>query len=268
MSTEPTIRKSTHDLALLIASNVGAAQLPEEVEAYFLGHKQDVIPAIRRGFILSGQETTVAEPTVQPVAARSTLFNASETDLDWWIGQVQGFAKKHLGVIIDLRERFAIPTILPWKSVIPVFDPGGLTNRGMIKRALKNLRLAVHEETDVMNYAGAEAFKEPTLHLIENSIRPNERTMGMSPDQLVGTGEPYLRLRGYGLAFAARFLAKNDYLDPETFTWFPQDRLSDDRVAHSGWNPGDLWVGFYWGRPDRRNPGRGARVAIPVPLNP
>ena len=178
------------------------------------------------------------------------------------------YYEQHLDIDVDLRKRFAIPTILPWKNVIPVFDPGIITNRDMVKRALRSQKLAVYEEADVMNYSGAQASKGPALYLIENSIRPNDGTMGMSPDQLVRTGEPYLRLRGYGLAFAIRFFAKKDYLDPETFTWFPQDRLSGGEVASGRWHPASRGVRFCWSGPGRWNSGGGARVAISVPLNP
>ncbi len=255
MPTEPTIRKSTHDLALLIAGQVHIAQLSEDVETYFLKNKHMVAPALVRSFVLPGQEIpAVVATTVQ--------------DLDWWLAKTEEFSKKHLGIEVNLRERFAIPAELPWTSVIPVFDPGNLTNRDVVKKALKSLKLDVYEETDVMKYAGSEAGKEPTLHFIENSVRPNQDTMNMSPNQLRETNKSYLRLRGYGLAMALYHFATGDYLDPETFTWFPEDRLSDGHVARGYWRPADRWVRFDWRGPDGRNSYSGARVAMPVSLKP
>ena len=89
----------------------------------------------------------------------------------------------------------------------------------------------------MMKYAGSEASDGPTLRFIENSIRPNADTMGKSPNDLRQTGKSYLRLRGYGLVFALHHFAKGKYLDPETFTWFPEDRLSGGDVACGYWYP-------------------------------
>jgi hypothetical protein len=119
-----------------------------------------------------------------------------------------------------------------------------------------------------MNYAGSTVSGAPTLHLIENFIRPNADTMGKSPNDLRETKKLYLRLRGYGLAFALRFFAKKDWLDPQTWTWFPEDRLSDGSVAYGGWYPAYREVRFYWNGPARRSSHCCARVAIPVSLKP
>jgi len=211
---------------------------------------------------VSGAERTVAPPVI----VSPTLFKASDTDLDYWLDQTQKFTKKHLGVEVNLRERFAIPAELPWKSVLPVFDPGNLDNRGMVEKALKGLGLNVYEETDVMNYASSAMSGAPTLHLIENSIIPNADTMGKSPNDLRETKKLYLRLRGYGLAFALCFSAKKVWLDSQTWTWFPEDRLSDGDVANGYWDPGYRKVGFDWSDPGDRRSSSGARVAMPVSL--
>lgn len=252
MPTEP-IRKTTLDFALLIAGQVHAAQLPEDVEAYFLRNKDQVTLALTRGFVLPGQETLA-------------VITTPEQTLDWWLTKTEEFSKKHLGVEINLRERFAIPAELPWGSVIPVFDPGSLTNRDAIEKALTGLKLNVYEEVDVMKYAGSEASKEPTLYFIENSVRPNSDTMNMSPDDLRATTKNFVCLRGYALAMAVYHFATGKYLDPETFTWFPEDRLSDGCVAYGYWYRSDSKVWFDWRNPDSRCSSGGARVAMPVPL--
>jgi hypothetical protein len=254
--------KRAYNLGCKAATNFVDVLTEAEIE-YYEQHLDQLPTAIRRGFIVPTPET----PAVIE-SAPATLFKVADTDLDYWLDQMQKFAKKHLGVEIDLRARFDIPAELPWKSVIPVFDPGNLDNRGMVKQALKGLGLAVYEETDVMKYDGSEASSGPTLHFIENSIRPNADTMGKSPNDLRKTGKSYLRLRGYGLAFAVRFFAKKDWLDPETFTWFPEDRLSDGGVALGRWRPDYRRVRFRWYYPGSRCSFGGARVAMPVSLKP
>ncbi len=227
MPTEPTIRKSTHDLALLIAGQVYAANLPEDVEKHFLQNKDQVAPAICRGFIL--QPAVIDPPVITTLKEEQTL--------DWWLKQTEAFTLKHMGVAINLRERFAIPAELPqkWKSVIPVFDPGSMTNRDMVDKCFKALKLGVYEETDVMKYKGSEAGKVPTLHFINNSAEPDKDTMNMSANQLQGTKKLFLELRGYGLAMAVYHFATGEYLDPQTFTWFPENRLPGGYVAYGYW---------------------------------
>jgi hypothetical protein len=254
--------KRAYNLGLKAVPNF-AEVLSEGQVAYYEEHLDELQAALRRGFIIPTPETAAVIESAPPA-----LFKIADTDLDHWLDQTEKFAKKHLGITIDLRKRFAIPAELPWKSVIPVFDPGNMTNRQMVENALKGPGHDVWEETDVMKYDGSQASKEPTLHFIENSIRPNADTMNMSPNQLRKTGKLYLRLRGYGLAFAVHKFATNKPLDPETFTWFPEDRLSDGYVAFGNWYPDDRQVGFSWSSPDGRDSGSGARVAMPIPLKP
>jgi hypothetical protein len=71
-----------------------------------------------------------------------------------------------------------------------------------------------------------------------------------------------------GLAFAVRHFAKKDWLDTDTWTWFPEDRLPDGNVANCCFYLVDRWVGFYSRNPDYLSPNYGARVAMPVPLKP
>jgi hypothetical protein len=268
----PLLRRA-YNLGLKAVPNFEVLS-PEQIE-YYEQHLGELQAAIRRGFVLPTREAGVTEfarAAVPPVmaAAPSPLFKASDTDLDYWLAQTEVFARQHLGVRINLRERFAIPAELPWRSVIPVFDPGNLDNRDMVKM-LKGLGLDVKEESDVMNYAGSQADKAPTLHLIENLICPNAWTLttpGTSPDEFRATGKLFIRMRGYGLAFGLRFFVKKDWLDPETVTWFPEDRLPDGYVAYGYWDRDNRKVGFCWYGSGSRLSNRGARVALPVSLRP
>jgi len=242
MSTEPkTIRKTTHDLAVLIASNVAAAGLSGKVEEYFLENKGDIRAAIRRGFIL------------QP----------PEQNLDWWIAKAEEFAALRLGVRVDLRKKFDIPTKFPWQRVIPVFDPG-LTNRQMVKKALQGHNINVWEETDVNEYSGSVANAKPSLWFIENSVSPNSDTMNLSPGYLRATGKSFISLRGYGLAFAVHYYATGECLDTETFTLFPENCLPDERIADA--HSIGAGVKFRKHHPLSCSDVGGARVAIQAPL--
>ncbi len=184
------------------------------------------------------------------------------------LGKTEEYAKAVFGATIDLRKLFVLPEELPWKNILPVFIPGRMTNRSVIKDVLQDQGLKVWEGVDVMNYSGSEASDKPTLHLIENSLRPTADTMGLSPNQLRKTGKLFLKLRGYALAFGLRHFVSKDFLDAETYTWFPEDRLSDGYVAGGHWRPDDREVRFNWNGPDDRGSNGGARVAMSVSLKP
>jgi len=155
--------------------------------------------------------------------------------------------------------------MIPWTKVHAIFDPG-LTNREMVTKALKGQNVGVHEEFDVTDYYGSQSRGRQTLYLINDSIRPDEDTMGLSPNQLLATGKSYLSLRGYGLAQARQKFLEREFLDPQTYTWFPENRLAGGSVADGSWRSGTGKVRFNWFGPGYRFPNGGARVAIPVPL--
>jgi hypothetical protein len=258
MPTEPTntIRKSTYDLALLIAGQVHAAQLTEEIEVYFLQNKGRVILALNRGFVLPEQRT----PAVITTPVRT---------LDWWLAKTEEFSRMHLGVEINLRDRFVIPDEFPWSNVIPVFDPGTLNNRDAINKVTKALRIRIFEEVDVVNIDGSEASKEPKLHFIENSICPNSNSMNSSPDDLRATGKNYLRLRDYIFAMAVYHFATGRYLDYETFTRFPEDRLPNGNVMSGYWYKNDRSLRLSGSStPNNRHHNGGARVVVPASRKP
>lgn len=192
-------------------------------------------------------------------------FSAADTNLDEIIPITEVWAKKILGVTVNLRKQFDIPAELPWKSVLLVFDPG-LNNREAVEKSLKGQKLSVYEKSNVMEYGGSEASSQPTLHIIENSITPTQDTMGMTPNQLSADNRPYLTLLGYGVAFGLRYFGFKDYLDPSTWTWFPANRLPGGEVAFGGWDPfpGFRRVEFRWFGPGSSYSNIGARLAMPV----
>ena len=193
-------------------------------------------------------------------------FEAADTNLNEAIVASEKFAMEVLGVKVNLREHFDFPTMLSWENVLIIFDPG-LNNRQAVERSLQGQKLKVFEECPVEQYSGSEASAQPTVHIIENSLRPTEDTMGMSSNQLRADGRPYLPLRGYALAFEQRFFTSKDHLDKETWTWFPENRLPCG-VAYGRWYPGSRELGFYWGDPGSSNSDDGARLAMSVSLKP
>jgi len=215
------------------------------------------------------------QPSITPSAPPfefPRLFKAADTNLDEIIPVTECFAEKILGVTINLRKQFDFPAEFSWKNMLLAFDPG-LNNREAIEKSLYGQKLKVYEESNVMEYSGSAALGQPTLHIIENSIRPTEDTMGnlaKSPDQLNADGRSYLELRGYALAFGLRYFSSKDYLDPQTRTWFPKNRLPDGWVAFGCWSPPVDYreVKFCWLSSVNVLPGFGARLAMSVPLKP
>ena len=251
------------DLAGRIGSNLPSLVEEKELE-YYLAHPEEIPLAISRGFIIpdTDQKTTFGLPR---------LFKAEDTNLTVAITETEKFSTKVLGQSVNLREVFSFPAELPWRNVLVVFDPR-LTNRQAVDRALKSQKLEVYEGGDVMEYEGSEKEKKPSLCLIENLTIPTADTLGeenqKSPDELNEDGRPYLSLRSYALAFGLRFFTKKDYLDPETWTWFPRNRLSGGGVACGRWYPRRSGVKFGWSDAGLRDPRMGARLAMPVSLKP
>ena len=191
------------------------------------------------------------------------------------IKAMEDYTKKAFGLEVHLAKIFnlsLIPSLLTtvsWTSVLPVFIPK-VNNRqavdSLITGGFKNFKKKAYEVEDVMKYKGSEASDQLRLLLIESSPRPNTDTMGVSPRNLVKTGKLWLPLKGYAIAQGLYHQMTKEYLDPETWTWFPSETLSDGRTAFGYWRPGYGNVGF-----GRRGSGYedgyyGARLAIPVPL--
>ena len=204
---------------------------------------------------------------IEPAPASPVSFKVEDTNLVEAIKLAERFAKERLGIVIKLAEKFVMPTELPWKDVLVVFD-SGLDNREAVKKAIKSQGLDEWEEENVMKYSESAALPQATLRIIENSLTPSADTLGKkakSPDQLNADGRFYLDLRGYALAFGLRFFGFKDYLDPSTWTWFPKNRLPGGGVACGCWSPVSLEVKFIWCNSGSVNPGFGARLAIQVP---
>ncbi|PIQ92397.1 MAG: hypothetical protein COV70_00695 [Parcubacteria group bacterium CG11_big_fil_rev_8_21_14_0_20_39_22] len=226
---------------MLFASQIVAAQLPEEVEEYFLREKKEGVPAIRRALTLPG--------TIPPPAftAEQPGFKIDDTDLPEWIGNMEKFSAKFLDHSVNLRKSFPIPDRLPWQKVLPIFDPC-LTNRQMVDNALKSQGLGVCESTDVDKFTGAGA-EEPKLYLIERTVEPmSARSLPPKYAKLYFEGRMTrpIDLRRYGIGFGLYHDITGEYLDPRTVTLFPENIYSPyGLVAYGSWCPDYRKVDFH-----------------------
>lgn len=263
-----TLNRDAWLLGHEITPNIEQALSPEEI-AHYRQRKAEIVPALQRGFTLPNSVPLSAAPV--PI----TGYPIEETDCFLYLGHMEKFAKERFGAKVILRDLFPLPAMLPWKQVLPIFDPG-LTNREMVDKALKARKMVVYEETDVMEYAGAQA-DGPKLYLIdrtprEGSLRPTEATMGLPPKfarkWFAGRQTKPLALRPYGIGMSLVNEVEEQFLDPETFTWFPENTLPDGGVAYGRYNPDRREVRFYWYIADDESARSGFREAIVLTLKP
>ncbi len=219
--------------------NFETAGLPQEVIAFHREHKDQIIPAIRRGFILPG---TIV-PSAVPV--ETVGYPIEETDCFQWLGHMEKFAKDYFKAKVTLRDVFPLPARLPWKQALPIFNPG-LTNREMVDKALKSRKLSVYEYTDVMKFGSGANMS--CLCIIERSAKPTLATMGLPPKfakhWFAGRQTVSLNLCNYGIGMSLRHEIEKEFLDSQTVTWFPESTLSVGFVAYGGYGPGFGGVEF------------------------
>ena len=256
---DPKVIVRGFDLGHKIASNLVQVLTYQELE-YFEQHLGEIPGGLVR---FANRQSKTSRLFVESVI---TSIKASDTDLFSQLSKAEAFTKEYFGVSVKLAEIFQIPETVPWESVLPVFVPAGFNNRKGFE-LLQKLGLNSWEETDVMRHSDSSASDKHQLFLIQNSERPDKDTMEMSPNQLRKTGNLFLNLKGYAIAMGLYHQSTKGYLDSkETFTWFPENRLSSGEVACGKWNPGDRRVGFYCSNPDYENDYGGARLAISVSL--
>lgn len=188
-------------------------------------------------------------------------FLLKDTDIDWWIENAQCFFKKHFRMRGSLRKKFSFPLEVPWKSIVPVYEPAKMSNREAIE-FVKSFGIEVYEEDDVDRYNVDRTSKKPTLHFIENSSIPSGDTVGFSPNYLRTLPVNYLNIRTYLIAFVFYREAVKECFDQKTFTWFPQNSLFGNTVS-GFWSSFRKQIYLYVDDGDRFNDNRyGARIAI------
>ncbi len=208
------------------------------------------------------KQSVVAEPVIMVPNLRQTGPTLAD-----WLKAREELHKFFTGESIVLRDVFAFSDEqLVRTDLIPVFRPVGATNRMAINWK-KKLEVQVYEEVDVMKFKNSAGPKTPEMYLINRSVKPDRDTLGKnakSPDQLIVVpNKIWLGLYGWADADTLHFAVTGDHFDPETVTWFPNDRLPGGRVARGSW--GGTRVCFLWRYRDSCYSYYGARVAVPVP---
>lgn len=222
------------------------------------------------------EETEDTILAILPKETPSTVFPEEIRNMGWWIDRAEEFAREFLDVDFKIRDRFIIPDSFPWKHVIPIFDPSGLTSSEALTYALCYQGLDVWGGVAGRVYDGWHGSSMPSLHFMEFSVRPSEDTMGKSPAELRTSQEEFLTMRQYILAYGLYWFAVGKRLDEtspdglfdkHTSTLFPDDRLPGPglrREACALTRGHELM--FTWQRPDESSPDCGARRAFPAAL--
>lgn len=280
MPTEPImVRKSTHDLAMLVANNFATAGLSEADERYYLQNKDEVVPAIHRAFARTQSQATGSIEVVEPKIVIPDLRSTGPTFADWLVARE--VLHKHLtGETVNLCQMFIIPeATLTRTDIMPVFRLAGATNRMALDWKVKLGMNPSYEEDKqqggVDRYRNANGPTQPQLGFVARSVRPDENTLGKhakSPDGLLGVeiakDQAWLNLFGWSTADDLHFLITASHLDSvETLTWFPDDRLpGDQRVARGSWSAVSARARFYWFSRGFCPPYVGGRLATFFPL--
>jgi hypothetical protein len=182
------------------------------------------------------------------------------------------YIKKAFGLVVNLKKMFNFSVVaellysVKWTKALPVFIPQGVDNRQAVDSLFTvGFTKKPDEEDDVMKYRWSEGSDKPRLYLVNFSARPDDDTMGVSPNNLVKTGKLWLPLKGYAVAQGLYNQMTGEYLDQRTWTWFPGETLPEGHTADGRWSPnyGQVIFGWYYSPFEGR--GFGPRLAIPVP---
>ncbi|MDO8620470.1 MAG: hypothetical protein Q7R64_03940 [bacterium] len=230
---EATLQKEQVNLLALTIpyfSVIGA----KEAKHYLRTENRGQIPRVlKRCFAIP----SAIPPSAVPV--EMTGYPIEETDCLEWIGHAEKFTEDHFGTKVNLRELFPLPARFPWKHILPIFDPVGLTNRQMVSKGLKAQGLRVWESMNVQCLVRSTA-EVSRLYLIERSQGPTLATMGLPPKYAShwfrGRQTVPLHLRGYGLGTGLLYRVKKTFLDSTgtTGSFFPEDTSRGSRVVAVG----------------------------------
>ena len=268
MNNEATLQKEQLDLLGMVVPHFNSVGV-EEAKHFLRTENRSQIPqALKRGFVLPSAISLLAVPV------EMTGYPIEETDCLPWLGHMEQFAEQQFGIKISLRDMFPIPTRLPWKEILPIFDPSGFTNRNMIDHTLKSQGLKVWEGTNVDEFSGATADAS-RLYLIHRSPTPTPATMGLPPKfakhWFSGRQTLPLHIRGYGIGNGLLYKVEKTFLDPrgETASWFVENVYQPGgRIACGYYDPGLRGVGFVRGVADGEHGYYGFREAIVLSLKP
>jgi len=220
--------------------------------------------AVEGKFAVVQKQQEISETTITTPSLRST-----PPTLATWLTAREKLHTLFTDETVILRDLFALTDEeLASTTLMPAFRPKGATNRNAIEWKLKMGETQPYEEVDVMRYKNSKGLKAHELYLINRSLTPDEDTLGdnaKSPDKLIEVpNKLWLGLYGWCDADTLHHAITGEHLDPNTCTWFPEDRLRGDGVAGGGGDGGRVWLCWYYA--DGCNPSYGARSAKKVPL--
>ena len=224
----------------------------EDVQA-LIDHRQPLVPA----------------PQIDlPQVVIPNLRKTGPTLADWLKAR-ETLHTFFTGDTIVLTDIFAFTDEeLASTSLMPAFRPAGATNRKAVDWKKKMGETEPYEEVDVMGYKNSGGPNEPELYLLNRSVRPDEDTLGKhakSPDALIQVpNKLWIGLYGWCDADTLHAAIAGKHLDPETWCWFPKDRLPDGKVAHGHSSSGPARL--LWDYRGYCTPLGGARSAKKVPL--
>ncbi|MDP2593531.1 MAG: hypothetical protein Q8P52_02695 [bacterium] len=191
-----------------------------------------------------------------------------------WLKAREEMHRFLIGETLVLTDIFALTDDeLASTTLMPAFRPAGATNQTAVdwmRRMGTTVFVEDENKGGVMRHKNSKGPSKPELYLINRSIRPDEDTLGdnaKSPDELVKIqNKLWLDLFGWCDADTLHHAVMAEHLDPETWTWFPNERLPGGSVASGRWRPGYRRVRLGWRYSGYRYPRCGARSARKVPL--
>lgn len=268
-SGNPELVHRGYNIALKLVPNV-VGQMTEEQLVYFEANQSDLKSAAQ-WFLSFADKHAPRSVEAEESKITAPSLRATPPTLGDWLTAREELHQFFTGENIILRDLFALTDEqLASTMLMPAFRPAGATNRMAVEWKLKMGENRPYEEVDVMKYSGSKGSKKPTLCLINRSTSPDEDTLGenaKSPDQLIAIKDKlWLNLFGWCDVDTLHTAITGKHLDPETWTWFPNDRLPGGGVACGRWGSDRLRVYLGWSYADGCGPGCGVRAAILVPL--
>lgn len=231
---------------------------------------EEHLQAAVEGKFVAGQKQKVV--ISKPKLVILSLLSTPPTLADWLKAREE-LHQFFTGEKVILRDIFSLTDEqLASTTLMPALRPAGATNRMAVEWKIKMGENKPYEEIDVIKYSRSKGPKNHELLLINRSVKPDADTLGdhaKSPDDLIQVkGKLWLNLFGWCDADTLHAAITGKHLDPETWTWFPNDRLPGGGVANGCWSPDRRQVCLGWGYAAGRHSSYGARVAILVPLTP
>ena len=256
-----------YNVALKLIPNVVGQMTLTQLE-YLEANPPELANAATRALQINLQPATESRNVIeQPKVIVPNLRQTGSTLADWLKGREE-LHKFFTGETIVLTDLFALtPEELASATLMPAFRPAGATNRQAVDWKLKIGETTPFEEVDVMKYKNSNGSKEHELYLLNRSTEPDTDTLGKnakSPNNLILVKDKlWIGLFLWADADTLHRAITGSPLDPNTWCWFPHDRLPGGKVA-CGYSGGGRSQ-FSWYYAVSCYPNYGARSAKKVP---